>query len=219
VNSHEFQDRLASRARSAAVNLPPELGGQLETYYRLLLTWNRRINLTGMDLSDAAPEAIDRLLIEPIVAASHVTARPTTMIDIGSGGGSPAIPFALAVPGVRLSMVESKTRKAIFLKEVARALGMQAEVLTTRFEALPDKPELHETHDLLTVRAVRVDRHLLTILQALVRPDGQMLLFRSMGADITAALPRSLTHVRTIPLLESRGSSLVVLSRNVSRGT
>ena len=45
------------------------------------------------------------------------------MIDIGSGGGSPAIPLALAVPGLRLLMVESKTRKSVFLREAVRALG------------------------------------------------------------------------------------------------
>jgi 16S rRNA (guanine527-N7)-methyltransferase len=219
VNSREFQNRLARRARGAGLAVPPELGGKLETYYRLLASWNRKINLTGMDLAEPTPEALDRLLIEPIVAARHVPAGVARMIDIGSGGGSPAIPFALAVPGLRLLMVESKTRKSVFLKEASRALEMQADVLTSRFEALLARPELHEAHDLLTIRAVRVDPRLLMSLQAFVRPGGRIFLFRSTSGDTQAGLTPPLSWVGTFPLVDSLQSRLVVISKRVPRGT
>ena len=124
MNSREFQDRLTRRGRRAGVALATDLAAQLEAYYRLLSAWNRKINLTGLNLSDLPPEAIDRLLIEPLVAARHVPAGATRMLDVGSGGGSPAIPLALAVPGMRLLMVESKTRKSVFLREAIRTLGL-----------------------------------------------------------------------------------------------
>ena len=94
MSSREFQERLARRARRAGLTIRPELGAQLEIYYRLLSTWNKKINLTGLKVEDFAPEALDRLLIEPLVAASHVRPMVRTMLDIGSGGGSPAIPMA-----------------------------------------------------------------------------------------------------------------------------
>jgi len=72
VTSREFQDRLARRAKRAGVSLPGELASSLETYFRLLETWNRKINLTGLNLAEAAPETLDRLLIEPLVAARHI---------------------------------------------------------------------------------------------------------------------------------------------------
>ena len=50
MTSRDFQDRLARRARRAGVSVPSALGTRLETYYRLLATWNQKINLTGMDL-------------------------------------------------------------------------------------------------------------------------------------------------------------------------
>ena len=152
------------------------LANRLETYYRLLAAWNQKINLSGIDLSEPTPEALDRLLVEPLVAAKHVRPGTELMMDIGSGGGSPAIPFALAVPGSRLLMVESKTRKSVFLKEAVRALEMNGEVLTFRFEALLSRPDLHETHDLLTIRAVRVESRILMSLQAFVKPGGHMFL-------------------------------------------
>ena len=219
MNSRDFQDRLALRAEGAGVTVPRELGDRLETYYRLLVTWNRKINLTGMDLDEPTPEALDRLLIEPLVAARHAPAGVTKMIDIGSGGGSPAIPFGLAVPGLRLLMVESKTRKSVFLREVSRALGMQAGVLTSRFEALLARPELLEAYDLLTVRALRVDPPLLLDLRAFVRPGGHIFLFRSASGDVRLSLPPNLSSSGTFPLVDSLGSRLAVFSKNVPRGT
>ena len=220
MTSREFQDRLARRARRAGVPMPSSLGTRLETYYRLLATWNQKINLSGIDLSDPTPDALDRLLVEPLVAAKHAPPKPSTrLIDIGSGGGSPAIPFALAIPGLRLLMVESKTRKAVFLKEAVRALEMEAEVLTSRFEALLTRPELHEAHDLLTIRAVRVEARVLMSLQAFIRPGGHIFLFRTSTSDTPNALT-PLNWVATFPLVEPLRSRLVVLQKRpaVSRG-
>jgi 16S rRNA (guanine527-N7)-methyltransferase len=221
VNSREFQDRLGRRARRAGVTISQALGARLEVYYRLLATWNTKINLTGMDLSEPTPEALDRLLVEPLVAAKYSPAGAARMVDIGSGGGSPAIPFALAIPRMRLLMVESKTRKSIFLKEATRALDLaDSEVLTSRFEALLAQPELHEVHDLLTIRAVRVESRVLMNLQAFVKPGGQIFLFRSTAGDVPETLTPPLSWAATFPLVEPLRSRLVVLQkRNVSRGT
>jgi 16S rRNA (guanine527-N7)-methyltransferase len=196
-----------------------QLSAKLEAYFRLLAAWNKKINLAGMDLTDPSPESLDRLLIEPLVAARHAPTGAARMMDVGSGGGSPAIPFALAVPGLRLLMVESKTRKSVFLKEASRALEMDAEVLTSRFETLLTRPDLHEAHDLLTIRAVRVDQRLLMSLQAFVSPRGHVFLFRSSGGEALDGLPTPLKWVATIPLVEPLRSRLVVLSKDVPRGT
>jgi 16S rRNA (guanine527-N7)-methyltransferase len=214
VTSREFQDRLKRRSRRVGVALPGDVAAKLETYYRLLATWNQKINLTGLNLADPTPEAFDRLLIEPLVAARHVSPAVARMIDVGSGGGSPALPFALAVPGVQLLMVESKTRKSVFLREAARALEMtNAQVAASRFEHLLARPDLHETHDLLTIRAVRIETRILMSLQAFVKPRGQMFLFRSTGADAPESLTPPLAWRATYPLIESLRSRLVVLEK------
>lgn len=218
MTTRDFQDRLARRARRAGVSLSPDLAAGLETYFRLLATWNQKINLSGMDLSDPTPDALDRLLIEPVVAARHVSPGVGRMIDIGSGGGSPAIPFALAVPGVRLLMVESKTRKSVFLREATRALGMAgADVASARYEELLARPDLHETHDLLTIRAVRVETRVLMGLQAFVRPGGQLFLFRSSTGGAPETVTPPLAWRATYPLLESLQSRLVILEKRQPR--
>lgn len=228
MSSREFQERLARRARRAGLTIRRELAAQLEIYYRLLSTWNEKINLTGLNLSDFSPESLDRLLIEPLVAASHVRPSVKSLIDIGSGGGSPAIPLGLALEDVNVVMVEAKTRKSVFLREALRALDfVRGEVITSRFEELLTRPQLHEAHDLLTIRAVRVEARVLMSLQAFVRPGGQIFLFRTTaGGAGAASITPPLAWRASYPLLE-QASSLVVLekrevghvSRNVSRGT
>jgi 16S rRNA (guanine527-N7)-methyltransferase len=210
------------------LTIRPDLGARLEIYYRLLLTWNKKINLTGLNVEDAAPEALDRLLIEPLVAASHVRPAVRTVLDVGSGGGSPAIPMALALTDASLTMVEAKTRKSVFLREALRALDLKrGDVITSRFEELLTKPRLHEAHDLLTIRAVRVEARLLMSMQAFVRPGGEIFLFRTTaGASGPASVTPPLAWKASFPLLE-QASSLVILEKRpvgyaagvVSRGT
>jgi 16S rRNA (guanine527-N7)-methyltransferase len=228
VSSREFQERLARRARRAGITIRQELCTQLEVYYRLLSTWNKKINLTGLKVEDFAPDALDRLLIEPLVAASHVRPAVRAVLDIGSGGGSPAIPMALALGEASLLMVEAKTRKSVFLKEAIRALGLgRADVITSRFEELLTKPRLHEAHDLLTIRAVRIEARVLMSMQAFVRPTGEIFLFRTTaGASGPVAVTPPLAWRASFPLLE-QASSLVILEKrpvgyavhNVSRET
>jgi len=218
MNSREFQERLNRRTKRAGLTVPTDVAARLEIYYRLLATWNQKINLTGLSLAEPTPDALDRLLVEPLVAARH--AGPAKrLIDIGSGGGSPAVPFALAIPGAELLMVESKTRKSVFLREVLRALEMSSSsVVTGRYEELLSAPNLHEAHDLLTIRAVRVESRILIGLQALVRPGGQIFLFRSStGTDPSEAVTPPLIWRATFPLIESLRSRLVVLDKRAGR--
>ena len=202
--------------------MPPSLAEGLERYYALLAKWNEKINLTSFRLPPAGDDnAIDRLLVEPVVAAKHVGPGTVAALDIGSGGGSPAIPLKLATPELRLRMVESKTRKAVFLREAVRELTLAAEVETSRFEELLSRPELHEGFDLVTIRAVRVEPRTLVTLQAFLRPGGQLFLFRGPGgADVVGSLTPPLSWLATYPLVEGLRSRLVVLTKNrVGRGS
>jgi 16S rRNA (guanine527-N7)-methyltransferase len=219
VSSREFHERLARRARRAGVTIAPALATKLEVYFKLMAAWNTKMNLTGLDLAEAGPAAMDRLLVEPLVAAKHVTSPVARMIDIGSGGGSPAIPLALAISSPQLMLVEAKTRKSVFLREALRALEMsEAEVVTSRFEELLSRPALHEAHELLTLRAVRVEGSVLMNLQAFVRPGGELFLFRAAsGAEAPGSLMPPLSWKATFPLLEEQGSRLVVLSKRADR--
>jgi 16S rRNA (guanine527-N7)-methyltransferase len=222
LSTREFRDKVTRRGKRAGISIHDDLAAQLEIYYQLLSTWNRKINLTGLTLEGFPPETLDRLLIEPLVAAKHVPPAAARMLDVGSGGGSPAIPLALAVPALQLLMVESKTRKSVFLREAIRALGLVgAEVATARFEELLARPDLHEQHDLLTIRAVRIEARVLMTLQAFAKPGGLIFLFRGTagGADPSETVTPPLAWKATFPLMESVRSRLIVLEkRAIGRG-
>jgi 16S rRNA (guanine527-N7)-methyltransferase len=217
MTSRDLRERIRKRAKRAGLDLSAELADTLERYFVLLTKWNAKINLTSFQLDTGGhDEAIDRLLIEPVVAAKHVGHHMTTAIDIGSGGGSPAIPFALASTQLQVLMVESKTRKAVFLREAVRELTLtRARVETSRFEELLTRPELHEGLDLVTIRAVRVEPRTLVSLQAFLRPGGQVFLFRGPGgADVSDSLTPPLSWLATFPLVDSLRSRLVILRKN-----
>ena len=221
VTNRDFLARLTRRASRINVHPSDELLQKLEIYYSLLLRWNEKINLTALGDSE---EALDRLLVEPLAAARHVSTAVKRMIDIGSGGGSPAIPMALAVSGATLTMVEVKVRKSAFLREAVRQLELAATVETAKVEELLTRSELHEGFQLATMRAVRVEPRLLTTVQAFVEPEGQLFVFRGpQGAEQAGVIP-PLTHAGTYPLVDILQSRLTVLTKRaigagVPRGT
>jgi 16S rRNA (guanine527-N7)-methyltransferase len=179
VTSQEFTDRLAGRAASAGVTLNTAVVDRLETYFRLLARWSARINLTALPLAEPTDETFDRLLIEPLAAGRLVADSSLRWFDLGSGGGSPAIPLKILRTQLRLTMVEAKERKAAFLREAARVLGLTDVVVeNARFEELA--PESAGTADLVTVRAVRADADLFGVAATLLLDGGRMLWF---GAD------------------------------------
>jgi len=206
-------ERIQKRARRVSLSTSPDLLSALDRYLQLLGRWNAKINLTAFKLEEPSDEAIDRLLIEPLVAARHLPTRKFALIDVGSGTGSPGIPLQLASSPASLTLVESKTRKAVFLSEALRHLGLvAAHVETARFEQLLTRPELHEAFDVLSIRAVRVEPKALLTLQAFLRPGGQLFWFTSTNAQVPSVIP--LAHAATYPLLESLRSSLVVLAKH-----
>jgi 16S rRNA (guanine527-N7)-methyltransferase len=215
MNAREFRERLGRRARHANLTISPELMVGLEGYYQLLAKWNARVNLTAFRLAPGGEdEAIDRLLLEPVAAARHLPAEAITLLDAGSGGGSPAIPLKLAAPWLKLRMVEVKTRKAVFLREAVRELQLEnTQVETSRFEELLSRPDLHETTDIVSIRAVRIEPKVLMTLQAFLRPGGLLFLFRGPGGNGAEAVTPPLRWSATYPLLDTLRSRLVVLEK------
>ena len=216
-------NRLTRRAARSGVALNDELAGRLETFYELLSRWNQKINLTSLSDTD---EAIDRLLVEPLMAARYLAPGSSRLMDVGSGGGSPAIPLKLAAPHLELTMVESKIRKSAFLREAIRHLDLRdAHVETARVEELLTRADLHEVFDVLTMRAVRVEAKSLHTLQAFLAANGEIVLFRGpSGPNAPAIVVPPLRWKATYPLVDSLQSRLTVLSKlpigsRVPRGT
>jgi 16S rRNA (guanine527-N7)-methyltransferase len=200
---------LAARAANAGLSIPEPLALQLTAFYQVLSHWNRKINLTS--LSDPG-EAVDRLLLEPVAAAAYLPSGGT-IADLGSGGGSPAVPLALALGSPRLVMVESRVRKAAFLREVLRELGLHGSVEVARFEDVALRGDLAGQFDVVSVRAIRLDGELFRSVEALLRTGGLAALFGGSDSESPAGVPPSLRFVHTYQLIPASRSALTLLQR------
>jgi 16S rRNA (guanine527-N7)-methyltransferase len=201
-------DTVGVNARLAGpVDLSETMLFKLEEYFELLRRWNKRINLTSLPLEGLEDRTIDRLIVEPLIAAAFVADRPVTWFDLGSGGGSPAIPLKIVRSAPTLAMVESRERKAAFLREAARAVKLEGvTVVTRRIESLPALLG-PSCADLITVRAVRLDNELMLTVLEMLRPHGRLILFAA-AADEPPAVGL-LQKVATVPLGEQAGSLTV----------
>ena len=179
-----FQDHLIARARRAEIDLSGASLVQLERYWTLLARWNRTINLTSLSLDEVTDHALDRLLVEPLCAAPLVPAGSVRWYDLGSGGGSPAIPMKILRPDAVLAMVESRERKAAFLREAVRSLRLaHATVDARRFEDVSVEAAATgapSAVDLVTIRAVRFDDRVARACWKLLRPEGQLIIFSAI---------------------------------------
>lgn len=212
MSARDLRSRVERRLQKVpGVRLSAEQIGLLCAYFGLLAKWNKRLNLTALGVDPPSDEAIDRLLVEPSIAAHVVSAEDERLVDLGSGGGSPAIPLKIGAPHLNLVMVESKVRKSAFLRDAVRQLGLTgADVENSRFENLLTRPDLHEGADIVSVRAVRPDRQLWNTVLAFLRPTGRVFWFGSAGLAAGQIPPEfRVTSSLALP----RSSQLVVLKR------
>jgi 16S rRNA (guanine527-N7)-methyltransferase len=211
VSLDDIAQVLADRAGHAGLAIPEPLATRLIVYYQVLSHWNRKINLTSLSDPD---EAVDRLLLEPVAAATRLP-HAVELVDLGSGGGSPAVPLALAIDAPYLVMVESRVRKTSFLREVLREVGMAGTVEAERFETVAGKAEYQGRFPLLSVRAVRLDASTFASIVRLLRPRGQAALFRTVDApDPPEHLPAGLLWTSSTQLIPASHSALALLERS-----
>jgi 16S rRNA (guanine527-N7)-methyltransferase len=209
-DADDWRRRIARRARRTNLELQ---AAQLEVhadFLALLSAWNERMNLTALTERD---EAVDRLILEP-VAAARLLAETTSLLDVGSGGGSPAIPLKVQLPAASLCMVESKIRKGAFLREAIRRLGLErARVESRRFEELLTDVAVHESCDTVSIRAVRIQAATLVAAQAFLKPGGRLALFRGPGEAPPPSIPMLVVESDE-PLVENPRSRLLILRKS-----
>jgi hypothetical protein len=150
----DWRSLLQEEFGALALPIRADQAARLCTYLELLERWNQVINLTSLD----PRTRVRRLVAEPVWAARRL--QPSGQcLDIGSGNGSPAVPWCVERAFVRADLVESRARRATFLQVVVRRVGArEARVHPGRFEALRDDLG---TPDWATVQGVRLDAGLL----------------------------------------------------------
>jgi 16S rRNA (guanine527-N7)-methyltransferase len=205
-DGHELDAPL--RAGLAALALPGELAPPLLAYLDLLARWNRSYNLTAVR---DPREMVPRHLLDSLAMDAYLDGI-ASLADLGTGPGLPGIPLAIARPQLRVTLVEANGKKARFLREAVRTLGLaNAEVAESRIEAL----DRTGAFDAITARALATLPQILAFGGHLLAPGGRLLAMKGARPDEEiAALPRGwrlqTLHRLTVPGLDGERHLAVV---------
>lgn len=213
-------DHFTSVAAQAGVAVSAEQRDRLGQFAARLLEWNRRINLTGASsLADLWGEHFPDAL-----AMAALIPRDARVVDVGSGGGLPAVPFGVLRPDVQVLLVEPRQKRVAFLRTAVRELGLGFGVEAVRLEALHVK----EAFDAAASRATFSPAEWVGLARDLVRGEGRILVFaaragegRAGAAAVEGAWAAELAyataagHPRWAGAFVPRGT----ISRDVPRGT
>jgi 16S rRNA (guanine527-N7)-methyltransferase len=187
-------------------SLSPIIYDQLARYLELLLKWNARMNLTAIREPE---EVVRRHFGESLFAAQHLNALGDpceTLLDFGSGAGFPGIPIQLFHPRLNVTLAESQNKKATFLRETIRTLGLKTLVWADRVEAIPPGRRF----DVVTLRAV--DNMPEAIAAAVPRVGDRMLLLTTSGQQLDRLPGFSYSPGINIPASDTQ--QLLFLTRN-----
>ena len=168
-------DTLARRAQELFhIQLTGRQVMALITYERELLDWNQKFNLTA--IRDSESIRTKHFLDSFSCVLAWGATPPHRLIDVGTGAGFPGIPLKILYPGMKLTLVESVGKKAMFCEHIVRLLGLEGvQVIQSRAELVGCLPEHREQHDWAVARAVANMSALSEYLLPLVKVGGTML--------------------------------------------
>jgi 16S rRNA (guanine527-N7)-methyltransferase len=193
----------------AGADLPPldtTIGAKFNEYLALILRWNSHMNLTAI----RTPEEIQsRHFIESIACARLLPQNISSLLDFGSGAGLPGIPIALCRPEIAVTLAESQSKKAAFLHEAVRVLGINAGVFAKRAE------QLDQQFDCVTLRAVDRMGDAVAATLRLVRIGGWLavLTTRAHLSSVQESAGPAFRWLEPLPLPESEQRILALASK------
>jgi len=185
-----------------ALALDPALAAPLLDYLALLARWNQTYNLTAVR---DPHEMVGKHLLDSLAMHRYVDGlarRGGALADLGTGAGLPGIPLAIVKPGLRVTLVESNGKKARFMREALRQLGLKdARVAESRIEAFAEPG----AYDAITARALATLPLILELGGHLLKPGGVLLAMKGQRPDEEiAALPDG-WDVRAVEALQVPG--------------
>lgn len=168
---------LSHLAAQAGLVLPRETEAAFTAYLQELQRWNRRVNLTALR---AEREILVKHFLDSLMALKAIPGwSGRRVVDLGTGAGFPGLPLRLAVPEIRLVLVEASFKKAAFLSAVVRMLGVpDVRIAQERIEQFAEHAANRQGFDAVLIRALGKRERLLPLAAPLVASGGRVLLWR-----------------------------------------
>ncbi|WP_342499879.1 16S rRNA (guanine(527)-N(7))-methyltransferase RsmG [Bacillus sp. FSL M7-0791] len=178
MNIEQFTAALEEKG----ITLSPVQLEQFETYFRMLVEWNEKMNLTSITEKE---EVYLKHFYDSISAAFFIDFhKVTTICDIGAGAGFPSIPLKICFPYLHVTIVDSLQKRITFLNELAKGLNLQDTTFYhDRAETFGQRKEKRESYDLVTARAVARLSVLSELCLPLVKKEGLFVALKASAAD------------------------------------
>lgn len=174
---------LYEHARAFGVELTTVQQEQFEQYYRLLVEWNERFNLTAITEYTAVQlkHFVDSLSAVPYLTGAAAGGK--SLIDVGTGAGFPGMPLAIALPALNVTLLEATTKKVAFLDEVVRELALEnTRTVRGRAEEYARDGKAREAYDFCAARALAPMRTLVEYTLPLVKVGGRVIAYKAVDA-------------------------------------
>lgn len=177
MNIEQFTQGLSHKG----INLSTHQLNQFETYYRLLVEWNEKINLTAIT---AKEEVYLKHFYDSISLSFFVDLDNQTVCDVGAGAGFPSIPLKICFPNLRVSIVDSLNKRITFLDLLAKELELNnVSFFHDRAETFGQNPMHREKYQLVTARAVARMSVLSELCLPLVEKGGKFVALKAASAQ------------------------------------
>lgn len=187
-------DHIRRVASGLEVPLRQEDVDRLIDFAQLFLSWNERINLGGQI---SATELVDRHFVDSF-AAARLIREGARVVDVGSGGGLPALPLATIRPDLTLDLFEPTGKKVAFIRTAIRELGLKNTV-SIHAERVASDPERTGRYDVAMSRATWSPQDWLEVGRTLVSVGGSVLVFATAVPKASGDPPR-----QTLPYATNR---------------
>lgn len=148
----ENRDLLKKGIESLNIEANDVMLERFEVYKDMLLEWNKKMNLTS--ITDEKEIIAKHFLDSLSCMQSGVDFNFSKVIDVGTGAGFPGVPLLIAVPNVKLTLLDSLKKRTVFLTELIDKLGLKCEIIHGRAEDLGKKEGYRESYDIVLSRAV-----------------------------------------------------------------
>jgi len=187
---------LRRAAAAMGVALSDAAVDKLLAYQALMIKWNRTYNLTAIRDPE---EMLVHHLLDSLVVAPLLPHGPLTLADVGSGGGLPGIPLAIARPEIQVTLIETSSKKSAFQQQVKIELGLSnVSIYSGRVEDYKDKGSF----DAVISRAFAELRDFVTWSGDLAKPQGRLYAMKGIYPEAeVAALPTGWTVLNSQPLV------------------
>ena len=178
MNEQQFKEMLAEKG----IQLSPWQLEQFKIYFRTLVEWNEKMNLTAITEEE---EVYLKHFYDSISAAFYFDfTMVETVCDVGAGAGFPSIPLKICFPHLHVSIVDSLNKRISFLQHLANELKLEnVYFYHDRAETFGQNPQHREKYDLVTARAVARMSVLSELCMPLVKVDGYFLAMKASSAQ------------------------------------